>query len=121
MSWSLPERVVASAASRIASKFAVSHVPNSRAPRALGGRQRDVELALRVLAVDEERAGEADGHLRDADEVLDVAGEDRRVERVAGDVLERCAGALLGELPARLRRLAGVVVLAVARDGDAFS
>ena len=41
--------------------------------RALGGRQRDVELALRVLAVDEQRPGEADRDLRDADEVLDVA------------------------------------------------
>ena len=45
--------------------------------RALGGRQRDEELALRVLAVDLERAGEADRHLRDAGEVLDVALGDR--------------------------------------------
>jgi hypothetical protein len=31
--------------------------------RALGGGQRDDELALRVLAVDEERPGEAERHL----------------------------------------------------------
>ena len=38
--------------------------------------QRHEELALGVLAVDEQRAREADRHLRDADEVLDVAGQD---------------------------------------------
>ena len=44
--------------------------------RRLGGRQRDVEVALRVHAVDAQRAGEPDRHLHGADEVLDVAGED---------------------------------------------
>ena len=50
--------------------------------RALGGRHRDVELALRVLAVDQQRAGDADRDLGDAGEVLDVAGQGGRVERV---------------------------------------
>ena len=57
--------------------------------RAFGGRQRDEEVALGVLAVDPQRAGEADRDLRDAEEVLDVAGQRRRVERVAADVVER--------------------------------
>ena len=61
--------------------------------RALRGRHRDVELALRVLAVDEQRPGDPERHLGDPGEVLDVAGQDRRVERVGADVLE--AGAHL--------------------------
>ena len=85
----------------------------ARHERSLGRGQRDVELALGVLAVDEQRPGETDRHLRDADEVLDVA---RRacagIERVAADVLERGAGLLAGELPPGLRRLVRVVVLA---------
>ena len=71
--------------------------------RALGGRQRDVELALGVLAVDQQRAGDADRHLRDADEVLDVARHERGIERVRADVLERGAG-LLGQERAPARR-----------------
>jgi hypothetical protein len=55
-----------------------------------------------VLAVDEQRAGHADRHLRHADEVLDVARQHRRVERVARDVLERRAGLLAHELRAAL-------------------
>ena len=46
--------------------------------RAFGGGHRHDELALRVLAVDGQRAGKADRHLRDAGEVLDVALEDLR-------------------------------------------
>jgi hypothetical protein len=88
--------------------------------RPLGGGQRHVELALGVLPVDEQRAGEADRHLGDADEVLDVAADDRGVEGVARHVLERRAGPLGGEPRPHPRRLARVVVLAVARDGDAL-
>ena len=47
---------------------------------ALGGRERHVELALRVLPVDQEGPGDADRHLRYAGEVLDVPGENRRVQ-----------------------------------------
>ena len=47
---------------------------------ALGGRERHVELALRVLSVDQERPGDADRHLRRARKVLDVPGETRWVE-----------------------------------------
>ena len=64
----------------------------ARDQRALGGRQRDVELALRVLAVDEQRAGHTERDLRNADEVLDVAGGQIGVERVAADVLQVDAG-----------------------------
>jgi hypothetical protein len=46
-----------------------------------------------MLAVDQQRAGEADRDLRDADEVLDVAARRRRIERVVGEVLELLAGA----------------------------
>jgi hypothetical protein len=45
-----------------------------------------------VLAVDEQRAGQPDRHLRDTEEVLDVAGQHGRVEGVAADVLELASG-----------------------------
>ncbi len=51
-----------------------------------------------MLAVDPERAGEADRHLRDAGEVLDVALEDVRVERVMREVREPGPGEGLREL-----------------------
>ena len=70
--------------------------------RALGGGQRDDELPLGVLAVDLERAGEADRHLGDAGEVLDVALGDGGVEGELVDVLELDARVLLDELLARL-------------------
>jgi len=38
---------------------------------------------LRVLAVDQQRTGDADRHLRHARELLDVARQHGRVERVA--------------------------------------
>jgi hypothetical protein len=41
--------------------------------RALGGGHRDVELALGVLSVDHERAGQSERNLGDADEVLYVS------------------------------------------------
>jgi hypothetical protein len=55
---------------------------------ALGGRQGNVELTLRVLAIDEQWPRDADRQLLDAGEVLDVSGEERRVKGVAGDVLQ---------------------------------
>jgi hypothetical protein len=89
----------------------------ARDQRALGRGQRDVELALRVLAVDQQRACDADRHLRDPDELLDVAGQHLRIERVARDVLQRGSGLLAQELLAHPGGLARVVVLRVARDG----
>jgi hypothetical protein len=74
-----------------------------------------------VLAVHEQRAGQPDRNLSDADELLDVARQDRRVERVARDVLEPRAGLLLDEVGAFLRGVARVVVLAVARDWDSLA
>ena len=93
----------------------------ARHQRALRGRERHVELAARVLAVDEERAGEADRDLRHADERLDVARQHRGVERVARHVLERRARTLLGEQGPCPGRVVRVVVLAVARNGDALA
>ena len=48
--------------------------------RALGGRQRDVVVARRMLTVDSQRSGKTDRNLRDADEVFDIARKHRRVE-----------------------------------------
>ena len=88
-----------------------------RDQRALGRRERDEELPLRVLAVDQQRPGQPDRHLRDAEEVLDVARQRRRVERVRrrrARAARRCCSrtsscrALIGA--------GGVVVVAVARD-----
>src|SRR5215207_1194591 len=88
----------------------------ARHQRPLGRRHRHVELALRMLSVDEQGPGETDRDLGDAEELLDVAARDRRVERVVRDVLEHHPGPLAHEAPALLRRLLGVVVLAVTRD-----
>jgi hypothetical protein len=71
----------------------------ARDERALRGRERHVELALRMLAVDEQRAGDPDRDLRHADELLDVARQQRRVERVRRDVVELRARALVQERP----------------------
>ncbi len=87
--------------------------------RPLGRRERHVELALRVLAVDEQRAGEADRDLGDADEVLDVAAGDGRVEGVVREVLELDARLLADEPLSRADGLLAVVVVAVARHADA--
>ena len=84
--------------------------------RALGGRQRHVEVSLRVLAVDAQRTGHADRHLRHAGEVLDVPRQHAGIEREASDVLEVCPGLLAQELTALGRHLGRVVVRAVARD-----
>ena len=74
--------------------------------RALGGRERNVEVALGVLAVDPQRTGQADRHLGHADEILDVAGQHAGIERV-GPTCELGAGVLADEL-APLRRHGGV-------------
>ena len=87
--------------------------------RALGGRHRDVELALGVLAVDEQRARDPERDLGDAGEVLDVARQLGGIQRVGADVLERGAGLLAQELAAGRGGLVGVVV-GLARDGDAL-
>jgi hypothetical protein len=89
--------------------------------RALGCRQRNVELALRVLAVHEQRPRQADRYLRDTEELLDVAGQSRRVERVVRHVLQLGARHLLDEIGTRLLRLARVVVLPVAGDRDSLA
>ncbi len=83
-----------------------------RHQRALGGGQRDQELAARVLAVDLQRAGEADRNLGHADEVLDVAAGDLRIERELVHVLQALARELLDEaLPPFDHRRHEVVVL----------
>jgi hypothetical protein len=84
--------------------------------RSLGRRQRDVELALRVLAVDEQRSGDADRHLGDADELLDVPGQLRGVERVVATCSRRGVRPLAQERPAGVCRAARVVVLRVTRN-----
>jgi hypothetical protein len=98
MSCKSPERVVA------------------RDQRALGRCHRHVILALGVLAVDQQRAGEPDRDLRDAHKLLDVAVHDRWIERVTARMLERGAGALANELGSPRGRLACVVVIAVTRN-----
>ena len=48
---------------------------------------RDEELALGVLAVDQQRAGNADGHLGHSDEILAVALGDVGVEGILAHVM----------------------------------
>src|SRR5579883_2036189 len=43
--------------------------------RAFGSGERNVEIALRLFAQDVDGPGQADGDLRDANEVLNVAGK----------------------------------------------
>jgi hypothetical protein len=82
----------------------------------LCGRQGDQELALRVLASHVQRSGETDGHLRDADEALDVAVGDVGIERVLRDVPQHRAG-LSFEVPLPSHDdLVGVVVVVVTWD-----
>jgi hypothetical protein len=130
ISWSLPLRVVVSAAALLhvvgddRRRHATSLVQQphtavvARHERPLGSGQRHVKLSLGVLAVDEQRSGEPDRDLGDADELLDVAGGDLRIERVVRNVLQIGAGLLLGELGPAGRRLTRVVVLLVARHRD---
>ena len=54
---------------------------------ALGRGQRHVERPAGMLAVNQQRPRHPDRHLGHADEVLDVPGQDRRVERIAADML----------------------------------
>jgi hypothetical protein len=90
----------------------------ARHQRALGGGHGHVELALGMLAVHEHRTGQPDRHLRDADEVLDVAGQNGRVERVTSDMRERGAGLGRDDIAARLGHVARVVVVLVAGQLD---
>ena len=86
----------------------------ARDQRAFGRRHRHVEVAVGVLALDQERAGEPDRHLGRADEILDVAGQGARIEGMPADVVEPRAGSLLDEGAPLGRGLDGVVV---RRDG----
>ncbi len=88
--------------------------------RPLGGRERNQELALGVLAVDQQRPREADRNLRHADEVLDVAARHRRVEGEAIDVLHRLAAVFRDEALPHLRHALVVVVFLVVGDLDAL-
>jgi hypothetical protein len=69
-----------------------------------------------VLSIDEQRPGDADRHLRDPGEVLDVPRESRRVKGVVRDVFQHHAGVLLEESAACGRCLRRVVMVAVTRD-----
>jgi hypothetical protein len=62
--------------------------------RPLGRRQRHVKLAACVLAVDKQRAGYSDRHLRHADEVLDIPGDRGRVDGVTADMRGTGAGGI---------------------------
>ncbi len=87
--------------------------------RSLGGGHRHVELALGVLAVDQQRPRQPDRNLGDSDEMLDVAGGERRIERIIGYVLKRDTGPFTHEVGPVAGGGAGVVVLPVARNRDA--
>src|SRR3712207_8738371 len=62
------------------------------------------------------RSRDADRHLRDPGEVLDVARQDPGIEREAADVVQAGAGLLGHERPPLGGHLGGVVVLLVAGD-----
>ena len=83
---------------------------------ALGGCQRHEVLSARVLAVNEQRAGEPQGHLGHAAEALHVPGYNAGIEREGGDVIEACARLRAHHLAPRRRGLTGVVVVFVARE-----
>ena len=84
--------------------------------RPLGGRHRNVKFALRALAVDAQRPGEPDRHLRRADEILDIARKAFRIERVAADMVEARFGSRLDKGPALGGRFGRIVVGAVSRN-----
>ena len=67
-----------------------------------------------MLAVDPQRPGEPDRHLRDADEILDVAAENGGVEGEAADVVEPGLCLRLDEGASVGRGLACVIVGGVA-------
>jgi hypothetical protein len=83
---------------------------------ALGGGHGDVEVALRVLPVNQQRPRQAQRHLGDADEILYVSGDFRGVEGVGGHMVQPRVRVLLGEGPALVGRLACVVVVRPAGD-----
>ena len=84
---------------------------------AFAGRERHVELPLGVLAMDQQRSGEAERHLRHAGEILDVAARYARIDGVAGDMVQRRAGALADERLAGTDDLRAVIVHGIARQG----
>jgi len=69
-----------------------------------------------MFAVDPERAGKPDWHLRDTDEVLDVAGKGGRREGILADMFELDARLLLDKGAALGGGFGRVVVLFVARN-----
>ena len=88
--------------------------------RAFGGGHRDDEVALRVFAVDAQRAGKADRDLGDPGEVLDVAFGRVRIERILPDVLRLRAGHLLDQRLPLFDDGVAVVVVGIARNADAL-
>ena len=72
-----------------------------------------------MLAVDPQRAGEAERHLRHAGEVLDVAFGGVGVEREVADVLGVGAGVLADEALPLLDDGVAVVVFLAVGDADA--
>ena len=87
--------------------------------RALGGREGDEELALRVLAVHPQRPREPDRDLRHAAEVLDVAPGHLGIERVGRHVVQRDTSGRLDVAAAGVRHGPGVIVALVLVVGDA--
>ena len=70
---------------------------------AFRGGEGDVELAAGMLAVDVQGAGDADGHLGHAGEVLDVARQHGRVEGEPPHVVQLGPGVLAQEVASHLR------------------
>ena len=86
----------------------------ARDQRFLGGRERDVEAAVRVLAVDPQRTGDAERDLRHADEVLDVAGDRFRFDRVRRDVAQFDTGVIVGECSSQRGRRTAQSTIAIS-------
>lgn len=72
-----------------------------------------------MFAVDFEGARQPDGNLRDADEMLDVAFENVRVERVLINVLKFYAAKLFQQFLPLLNDCRRVIVIFIARNFDA--
>ena len=86
--------------------------------RAFRGRQRNVELALRMFSVDQERTGNTDGNLCDPGEVFDVARKRGGIKGIMRHVRKICACMLFYELAPGRGALVCVVVLPVT--GNAY-
>ena len=65
---------------------------------------------MRVCAIDQQRPGNPDGNLRNADEMLDAAWQHRRIEGELTCVLQLHAGLLFEKLQAGLNHLVAVIV-----------